>query len=249
MKFRFYLSLIIAKLAYLFLKITKLSSGTAIIGLITLKICPNFLIYANDFIKEKINITGTNGKTTTSGLISHLIKNDNKNLITNSQGANMLNGIINTLVLQICPFRTAQYSILETDEAFVEKVFKSFNSNYLLVTNLFEDQTDRFANPLVTKNLIQKGIDLRPDVKLILNADEPISASLKSNNQAVYYSVVDVYDENGANIGNCDADYCDSTSNTFREYQTTRTEPIRPIINLPANIQIEEIDGEWSIIY
>ena len=56
MKIRFYLALIIAKLSYLFLKITKLSSGTAIIGLITLKICPDFLIYINSLIKKsKIN--------------------------------------------------------------------------------------------------------------------------------------------------------------------------------------------------
>ena len=75
MKLRFYLSIVIAQLAYLFLKITKLSSGTAIIGLLTLKICPNFLNYANEFItSSKIYITGTNGKTTTSGILSHLIK-------------------------------------------------------------------------------------------------------------------------------------------------------------------------------
>lgn len=198
MKFRFYLSLIIAKMAYLFLKITKLSSGTAIIGLLTLKICPDFLVFVNKYItKAKINVTGTNGKTTTSGLLSHLILNNKNTLVNNAIGANMLNGIINALALQLKPFKNFEYSVIETDEAFLEKVYTKMDGDYLLVTNLFEDQTDRFANPLVTKSLIQKGIDLKSNVQLILNADEPISASLKSSKPAIYFSVENVFDENG----------------------------------------------------
>ena len=197
MKFRFYLSLIIAKLSYLFLKITKLSSGTAIIGLLTLKICPDFLTYINPIIKiSKINITGTNGKTTTSGLITHLLKKENKKIITNSEGANMLNGIVNTFALKTCPVFPAEYSVIETDEAFLEKVYTKLSGDYLLVTNLFEDQTDRFENPIFTRNLIQRGIDKQPDVQLILNADEPISASLKSNKETIYFGINNVYDEN-----------------------------------------------------
>lgn len=204
MKFRFYLSLLIAQIAYTFLKITKLSSGTAIIGLITLKICPNFLIYANDYIKRaKINITGTNGKTTSTGIISHLIKSSDESVINNAiGGANMLNGIINALALQIKPFKTFNYSIIETDEAFVSKVYERFKGDYLLVTNLFEDQTDRFANPIITRDLIQAGINKNPNVQLILNANEPISATLASEKTPIFYGVNSVLDENGNNI-NC----------------------------------------------
>lgn len=198
MKFRFYLAVIIAKILYLTLKITRLSSGTAIIGLITLKICPEFLVFADKyFVKSKINVTGTNGKTTTSGLISHLIKQENCSLITNAKGANMLNGIVNALAVQINPFKKFDYSVIETDEAFVAKVFDKMDSNYLIVTNLFEDQTDRFSSPIVTRDIIQKGINLRPDVLLVLNADEPISSTLSSKNPAIYYGFNNVYDEEG----------------------------------------------------
>ena len=177
---------------------TKLSSGTAIIGLITLKICPEFLRYINPLIKKSVvNITGTNGKTTTSGLISHILKSNKKRTLTNAQGANMLNGIINAIALQACPIFPHEYSVIETDEAFLEKVYSKMSGDYLLVTNLFEDQTDRFANPLITKSLIQKGIDKNADVQLILNADEPISASLKSNKEAIYFGINNVYDESG----------------------------------------------------
>lgn len=197
MKFRFYLSLIIAKFLYLMLKITKLSSGTAILGLITLKICPDFLSFANNYIKKsQINITGTNGKTTTSGLLSHIVKNDSKSLLNNSVGANMLNGIVNALALQIEPLEHFEYSVIETDEAFLKKIYAKMRGDYLLVTNLFEDQTDRFANPLITRDLIQEGINLNPEVQLILNADEPISATLKSSKAPIFYGIENIYDEN-----------------------------------------------------
>ena len=179
-KLRFYISLIIARSILFIFKTTKVSSGTAIIGLITLKICPDFMSIANEYITDaKVNITGTNGKTTTSGLITHLVREARKSVINNSMGANMLNGIVNALALQINPFKKTEISIIETDEAFVESVFKEFKSNYLLVTNLFRDQLDRYGELATTKKFIQNGIDINPEVQLVLNADDPLVASFK----------------------------------------------------------------------
>ena len=61
-KISFYFSLAAARLAYLFLKTTGISSGTSIIGKIVLKICPKFLSMCNQYISIKINVTGNNGK-------------------------------------------------------------------------------------------------------------------------------------------------------------------------------------------
>ena len=203
MKFKFYFSLIIAKILFWGLKITKLSSGTAIIGLVTLKICPKFLSFANEYITDsKINITGTNGKTTTTGILIHLLNTSNESFVSNSTGANMLNGIVNSLALQINPFKKVKYSILETDEAFLSKVYDKYESNYLLVTNLFEDQTDRFETPLVTRSLIQNAIDKQKDVQLILNADEPISSTLKSKKPPIYFGISEVIDSSENQINN-----------------------------------------------
>jgi len=189
---RFFVSLLFARLAYLFLKITKLSSGTSVIGLFVLKLCPDFLKYANNYITEnKINVTGTNGKTTTSGLISHLIENSGKSVINNSMGANMLNGVVNALALQINPFKKSEYSVIELDEANVELVYKSFDADYLLVTNLFRDQLDRYGELATTKKFIQNGIDMKPDITLILNADDPLVASLNAKYK-VFYGIKEV---------------------------------------------------------
>ena len=45
---------------------------------------------------------------------------------------------------------------------------KKAKGDYLLVTNLFEDQVDRFANPEITKSLIQEAINKQQCLKLIL---------------------------------------------------------------------------------
>ena len=179
------------------MRITKLSSGTAVIGLIARKICPDFLICANKFITEKkVNITGTNGKTTTSGLLAHLISKSGKKVISNSMGANMLNGVVNALALQINPFRKADYSVIELDEANVELVYKDFDADYLLVTNLFRDQLDRYGELETTKRYIQRGIDLKPDITVLLNADDPLVSGIEAKNK-VFYGVNSVTYEDG----------------------------------------------------
>ena len=197
-KFMFYFSLIFAKSLYAILKITRLSSGTSIIGLLVQKICPDFLIYANKcFSKQKVNITGTNGKTTTSGLITHLIRKNNRTVINNSMGANMLNGVVNALALQINPFKKTEFSVIESDEAYLEKIYDKFDADYLLVTNLFRDQLDRYGELATTKKLIQNGIDKKKGLTLILNADDPLVASFNGEKK-IYYGVNSVTYDNGA---------------------------------------------------
>lgn len=199
-KLGFFISILFAKLAFAFLKLTKLSSGTSIIGFFVLKICPDFLTYADKYIRlKKINVTGTNGKTTTSGLISHIIKASGESVINNSMGANMLNGVVNSLALQIDPLKKADYSVLELDEANVEPVYKKLGADYLLVTNLFRDQLDRYGELATTKRLIQDGIDLKPNITLLLNADDPLVAGIEGKNK-IYYGISEVLKEDGIDL-------------------------------------------------
>ena len=193
----FYFSLLFARLAKFGLKITKLSGGTAIIGKYVLKICPKFLTEANKYIDTKINVTGTNGKTTTSGLISHLISSSGKSIINNAMGANMLNGVVNAISTELNPFKKYDFSVIESDEAFLEIIYDKFEADYLLVTNLFRDQLDRYGELATTKKFIQNGIDKKPELKLVLNADDPLVASFSGGKEKIYYGVEEVVFEDG----------------------------------------------------
>lgn len=186
-KIHFYLSILAAKIIAFAVKILNRSSGTSFVGLIVLKICPNFLSYCANYVKKDIiTITGTNGKTTTAGLISSILCEDQK-VVHNEQGANMLTGVTNALALEILPFKRFDYYVLESDEAYLTKLYDYLPSNYLLVTNLFRDQLDRYGELDTTARKIQEAIDKNPNLKLLLNADDPIVTNLGENREKIYF--------------------------------------------------------------
>lgn len=194
----FYLALIIARCAYMGIRLLNKSSGTSFVGMLTLKVCPDFLAHCSKYIKKKtITITGTNGKSTTSGLIAHILDTANQKVIHNLKGANMLTGIANVFALSIRPFKRYDYAVLESDEAYLTKLYDFMKSDYLVVTNLFRDQLDRYGELNTTAEFIKNAIDKNPDLKLILNADDPIVATFDRTKYAVYYGFENVeYDCN-----------------------------------------------------
>ncbi len=190
-KLRFYLALILSKASFLCLKFLR-RPATSYPGYIALKVCPDFMVFSKDYIKNGfINVTGTNGKTTTSGLIAHIFENSNQGVIHNLKGANMLTGIVNVFASFITPFKKFEYAVVETDEAFLTKVYDYVKGDCLVVTNLFRDQLDRYGELDYTAKIIQEAIRKNVDLKLILNADDPIVASFDNGN-TVYYGFEDV---------------------------------------------------------
>ena len=192
-KLKFYLSLIIARCAYLGIKLLNKSSGTSFVGMVVLKICPDFLKHCSKYIRKRIvTITGTNGKSTTSGLIAHILETANQNVVHNLKGANMLTGVANVFALSVEPFKRFDYAVIESDEAYLTKLYDYMKSDYLVVTNLFRDQLDRYGELNTTAGFIKNAIDKNPDLKLILNADDPIVATFDRTKYAVYYGFENV---------------------------------------------------------
>ena len=187
---RFYILLIIARLIKIAINMRGQSSGTSFIGMIMLKISPNFLRYTDNYFKKsKIAVTGTNGKTTTAGVLSHILEEQKNTVIHNEKGANMLSGIANTMALSIYPFKRFDYAVLESDEAYLTRLYDYMETDYLIVTNLFRDQLDRYGELNTTAAKIQEAIDKNSDIKLILNADDPIVVNFKTQDdiKPVYF--------------------------------------------------------------
>lgn len=189
---KFYISLLLARLIYVAIRLLNKSSGTSFIGMVTLKFCPDFLTYCKGYIKNSaITVTGTNGKTTTSGLLAHILKNERHSVIHNVKGANMLTGVANMFALNVLPLNRFDYAVIESDEAYLTKLYDYFNSDYLLVTNLFRDQLDRYGELSTTASFIQSAID-KSSATLVLNADDPLVANFGKNRKAIYYGFEDV---------------------------------------------------------
>ena len=166
---RFYTALVLARLTYLAIKLLHRSSGTSFVGMMTLKVCPDFLAHCRKYIKNNaITISGTNGKTTTSGLVAHIF------------------------ALNIKPFKRFDYAVIESDEAYLTKLYDYFKADYLLVTNLFRDQLDRYGELSTTASFIQNAIDKNKELKLILNADDPLVTNFGKGKNAIYYGFEEV---------------------------------------------------------
>lgn len=190
---RFYTTLVLARLTYLAIKLLHRSSGTSFVGMMTLKVCPDFLAHCRKYIKNNaITISGTNGKTTTSGLVAHIFEENQNSIIHNVKGANMLTGIANVFALNIKPFKRFDYAVIESDEAYLTKLYDYFKADYLLVTNLFRDQLDRYGELSTTASFIQNAIDKNKELKLILNADDPLVTNFGKGKNAIYYGFEEV---------------------------------------------------------
>ena len=189
-KLRFYTALILSHIIYFTIKILSKSSGTSFVGMSAMKICPNFLKYCRDYVKNgnAVTITGTNGKTTTSGFLAHILKVGQNTVLHNAKGANMIQGIANTFALNINPLNKFDYAVIETDEAYLTKLYDYFLADSLIVTNLYRDQLDRYGELATTAGFIQNAIDKNPNLTLVLNADDPLVSNYgKSNVSNVKY--------------------------------------------------------------
>ncbi|MBC8571059.1 MurT ligase domain-containing protein [Zongyangia hominis] len=183
---KFKLALLVGKILYFFGKFVGKSSNLP--GDIALKICPDML--GRFQIKGKIiAVTGSNGKTTTANMVAHVLQQCGHTVTNNAKGSNMTGGVATTL-LNAADFSGVvpqEYVVLEVDERFSRIIFKSFSPHYMLVTNLFRDQLTRNGNVDVIIDKLHEAIG--PEVKLVLNANDPISSRLALQNERVYYGL------------------------------------------------------------
>lgn len=168
----------------------KKSSSTP--GAIALKLCPDLIRRLSANVTQGVIVTcGTNGKTTTNNLLNTALQKCGYTTVCNSLGANMLAGIA-TAFAQACnlagTFR-ADWAVLEIDEAYARRVFAHLTPDYMIITNLFRDQLDRYGEIDITMNLLNEAIDMAGDVKLILNGDDPLTARFGEGRKAFYFGI------------------------------------------------------------
>ena len=154
--------------------------GTDMPGRIAVKIYPELLKELSKDVTVFI-VTGTNGKTTSSRMLEQVLIDNKVNYFANKTGANLLTGITaefaNHATLSGKP--KCEYALIEADEAAYKKVGLYTNPKYVLVTNVFRDQLDRYGEITHTLNNIKIGIENSPNAKVIINGDCSLSASLR----------------------------------------------------------------------
>lgn len=165
---------------------TFFKGGSSLPGKIALKIDPNVLDQlAKDY--HIIVITGTNGKTLTTALTVNILKQEFGEVLTNTTGANMLQGIISTFLSGKKNKNGQNFAVLEIDEASLSKVTEFLTPELFVFTNIFRDQMDRYGEIYTTYKLIVDGASKAPNATILMNGDLPIFHSVKTLNPVKYY--------------------------------------------------------------
>ena len=168
--------------------------GVTWAGKIALMIDPAILSELAGDVREKIFVVcGTNGKTTTNNLLCSAIEAEGEKVICNHTGSNMLNGVVSAFVLAAKwnGKLDADYACIEIDEASTVRVLPYFKPDYMILTNLFRDQLDRYGEIDITMELLKKAMHMAPDMTLVVNGDDALSAFLAkdSGNKYVAFGI------------------------------------------------------------
>ncbi|WP_281774561.1 Mur ligase family protein [Methanobacterium formicicum] len=186
-RFRYYLAVFAGNVASFVLQRILKSSASAMPGKVAMTIYPDILKLVDERCQNKIIITGTNGKTTTNNLLNHILREEYTLVLSNLRGANMPQGLVSAFLHD----RRKEYDwgIFEVDEGSFKRVTQHLKPDYVLVTNFFRDQLDRYGE---IEKAFQDILEaLEPlDTTLILNADDPLVSNFrKLHKRNIYYGV------------------------------------------------------------
>lgn len=195
-------------------KTFNLGNGSTWPGHIALKINKNIIKQLLNKSRTKlIIIAGTNGKTTTSKLITAILEQNGKSILQNVSGANLLNGIASTLLLNATSHGKIEkdFAIFEVDENALPLVLKELIPDYIVFLNLFRDQLDRYGEVNTIAAKWKDSLNQLPEkTTLILNADDPQIAYLGHDikPQSVYFGLNEDLKRKEKHTDAVDSVYC-----------------------------------------
>lgn len=168
--------------------------GATWAGKIAMKIYPAIIGELAGEIKEKIFVVcGTNGKTTTNNMLCAALETEEKKVICNHTGSNMFNGVVSAFVLgaKLNGKLDADYACIEADEASTRYIIPAIKPDYVILTNLFRDQLDRYGEIDANINLIRDMVKSVPKTTVIVNGDDALTTylAMETGNPYVTYGV------------------------------------------------------------
>jgi lipid II isoglutaminyl synthase (glutamine-hydrolysing) len=145
--------------------------GSVIGGVVGLRMEPDLLrLLAAD--RQIVLVTGTNGKTTTTRLITAGLGALGLPVASNAFGANMEAGLASALGRA----RSAPFGVLEVDERYLPAMIGETSPRVVTLLNLSRDQMDRAAEIWLVARRWRQALADAPDCQVVANADDPLIA-------------------------------------------------------------------------
>jgi len=145
--------------------------GSVIGGVVGLRMEPDLLrLLAAG--RQIVLVTGTNGKTTTTRLITAALSVLGMEVASNAFGANMEAGLASALGQA----RGALFGVLEVDERYLPAMIDVTAARVVTLLNLSRDQMDRAAEIWLVARRWREALANAPDCQVVANADDPLIA-------------------------------------------------------------------------
>lgn len=164
--------------------------GSAFPGLVVEKLDPHFIRNVLEKLPYGVVVvSGTNGKTTTTKIVSEMLNAQGLKVFTNDTGSNFVRGVISAILDHIDMDGKFDYDIavLELDEAHAVKFCEVVPIQHALFLNVQRDQLDRFGEIDHTAELLQKVAKITKK-SVILNREDPRLAKVKCK-KPIYFGL------------------------------------------------------------
>ncbi|MEZ3161029.1 MurT ligase domain-containing protein [Microbacterium sp. BWT-B31] len=149
--------------------------GSAFPGYLTNRLAPSLLPdIARGFPRGVVFVLGSNGKTTTTHMISEILRAHGLKVFTNPTGANLPQGITSALLADgtITGRVRADVAVLEVDEGYAAELADVFAPSVVVSLNVQVDQLYRFFE---TERVADMMLDTstRATKSVVINRDDP----------------------------------------------------------------------------
>ncbi len=152
-------------------RLTGRGDGSVIGGVIGLRLAPDLLAQLAAG-RQVVLVTGTNGKTTTTRLVTAAVGSLGLEVASNAFGANMASGLVSAL----SGAPDAPYAVLEVDERYLPAMIEATRPRVVVLLNLSRDQMDRAAEIWMVARMWREALAEHQDVHVVANADDPLVA-------------------------------------------------------------------------
>lgn len=180
----------------------RLGGGTSLPGLVARYLDPHVTSHLGAQMRHgNLVVTGTNGKTTTSALVTDVLRQAGMRVWRNREGSNLARGIATSLMAHAALSGRLREQgdaagVFEVDEAAFPQVVSELRPRTILVTNLFRDQLDRYGEvDTVAERWRDALARLDASTTLLLNADDPAVAALADarpdGSSVLYFGIED----------------------------------------------------------
>lgn len=161
--------------------------GSAFPGLVALRVAPRFLQNASSRLPRGIIfVLGSNGKSTTTHMVSQILRAHGLTVFTNPTGANLPQGVASSLLRQvgIGGVIRADIAVLEVDEAFAVELAEILAPRVVLGLNTQVDQLYRFIDTERAGIMMLDAMTLASEA-IVTNRDDPFLSTIGARLAAV----------------------------------------------------------------